>query len=66
MIADKNAYFAQLPNGYLIIENVPCRKCAQCGEVVYAASVMERIDGIIEKVQLLASKFLIMDYDRVA
>ena len=37
---DKSTYFAQLPDCYVIIENVPCRKCAQCGEVVYSASVM--------------------------
>ncbi|MBR3743322.1 MAG: type II toxin-antitoxin system MqsA family antitoxin [Clostridia bacterium] len=63
---DKCAYFAQLPDCYVIIENVPCRKCAQCGEVVYSASVMEKIDEILKKVQQIASKILIMDFDRAA
>ena len=62
----KSAYFAQLPGCYVIIENVPCRKCTQCGEVVYSASVMEKIDEILKKVQQIASKILIMDYDRAA
>ena len=33
----KETYFANLKNGYLIIENVPCWKCDQCGEVVFSA-----------------------------
>ena len=63
---DKSTYFAQLPNCYVIIENVPCLKCKQCGEVVYSASVMERIDEILKKVEKFASKILITDYDQAA
>ena len=48
------------------IENVPCLKCDQCGEVVYSASVMEKIDDILEKVQNIASKIFIMDYTKAA
>ncbi len=66
MVNDRSTYFAQLPNCYVIIENVPCRKCTQCGEVVYAASVMEKIDILLNKVQQIASKILIMDYDKAA
>ena len=66
MVSGRAAYFAQLPNCYLIIENVPCRKCTQCGEVVYSASVMEKIDELLKKAQVIASKILIMDYDQAA
>ena len=66
MTNDKSTYFAQLPNCYVIIENVPCRKCSQCGEVVYSASVMEKIDEILKKVELIASKILIIVFDRAA
>ena len=66
MTSDRSTYFAQLPNCYVIIENVPCMKCAQCGEVVYAASVMEKIDTLLKKVQMVASKIMIMDYDQAA
>ena len=31
IIHSKTAYFANLHNRYLIIENVPCKKCTQCG-----------------------------------
>ena len=66
LVKSHNTYFAQLDNCYVIIENVPCYKCTQCGEVVYSASVMEKIEEILEKVQNIASKIFIMDYSKAA
>ncbi len=66
MKESKNTYFAQLNDCYIIIENVPCHKCDQCGEVVYSMSVMERIDTILEKIENIASKIFIMDYASAA
>lgn len=66
MVESKSTYFSQLDNCYVIIENVPCYKCTQCGEVVYSASVMEKIDDILEKYQYIASKIFIMDYSKAA
>lgn len=66
MMKSKSTYFTELENCYVIIENVPCYKCSQCGEVVYSASVMEKIDDILDKVQTIASKIFIMDYDKAA
>ena len=66
MVESKSTYFAELENCYVIIENVPCRKCNQCGEVVYSASVMEKIDEILEKVQSIASRIFIMDFANAA
>lgn len=57
-----DSYFAKINNGYVIIENVPCFKCKQCGEVVYSASVMEKIDEMLEKFEKIASKIFIVDY----
>lgn len=62
----KNTYFAQLPNCYVIIENVPCYKCVQCGEVYYKASVLERIEELLEKLEHIASKIFIVDYSQAA
>ena len=66
MIEDKNAYFVKLNNCYVIIENVPCFKCRQCGEIYYKASVLEKIDEILEKLENIASKIFIMYYSNAA
>ena len=61
-----NAYFAHLKNGYVIIENVPCLKCAQCGEVLYASDTLEKIDVLLEGAEMIASRILIVDYQNAA
>ena len=66
MEESRNSYFAQLVNCYVIIENVPCYKCKQCGEVYYKASVLEKIDLLLEKIENVASKIFIMDYNQAA
>lgn len=66
MAETTNAYFASLKNCYVIIENVPCLKCSQCGEIFYKVSVLEKIDSIIEKIENISSKIFIMDYKTAA
>lgn len=55
-------YFTQLNNCYIIIENVPCLKCDQCGEEFLNASVAEKIDDILDNIEKIASKIFILDY----
>ena len=66
MKASTSTYFAQVDNCYVIIENVPCFTCSQCGENVYSASVMEKIEAILDKVRDIASKIYILDYTKAA
>ena len=39
-----------------------CYKCEQCGEIVFSASVMEKIDDMLEHLEKIASKIFIVDY----
>lgn len=66
MIDSSTTYFAKLNNCYVIIEHVPCKKCEQCGEEFFAASVMEKIEEILGKIENIASKIFIMDYQTAA
>lgn len=62
----KTTYFSQLKNCYVIIENVPCLKCDQCGEEFFTTSVAEKIEEILERLEKIASKIFIMDYATAA
>lgn len=62
MKPSSTAYFAQLKNCYVIIENVPCMKCEQCGEEFFTAPVLEKIDDMLDRLEQIASKIFIMDY----
>ncbi|WP_243127468.1 type II toxin-antitoxin system MqsA family antitoxin [Schaedlerella arabinosiphila] len=62
----KTTYFAELKDCYVIIENVPCMKCGQCGEVVFRNSIAEKIDDILDDLEKIVSKISIIDYSKVA
>ena len=59
-------YTAVLKYCILIIKNVPCLKCEQCGEVLYNADILEKIDDIIAMAEKMASEVSIIDYSKVA
>ena len=66
MVESFEPYFAKLQSGYLIIENVPCFKCVQCGEVVFSMSVIERIEDLIAAYEKISNKISIIDYQKAA
>ena len=59
-------YFSVVDDNYFIIENVPCLLCEDCGEVLYSASVLERIEGMIDRISAMVSKVCIVDYNQAA
>lgn len=66
MINSKTTYFAHINECYIIVENVPCKKCSQCGEEFFSSSTMERLDQIISEVTKNLTKVCIMEYAPVA
>ena len=66
MIESFEPYFAKLKDSYLIIENVPCWKCTQCGEILFSMSVLERIEDLIAIYEKISDKVAIIDYQKAA
>ena len=64
MNKDVGTYFTQMQGCYVIIENVPCWKCDHCGEIVYSASVLEKIEEILGKVEKVAGKIFILMWQK--
>ncbi len=50
----------------IIVRNVPCLKCSECGEEFLVASVAEKIDDILDSVERISSKIFILDYATAA
>ncbi|GAA0265799.1 hypothetical protein GCM10008922_26150 [Faecalicatena contorta] len=66
MAPSTTTFFSDLGNCMLIIKNVPCMKCSQCGEVLFKASVHQNIEKIMKKAKSLASELTVLEYDTVA
>ena len=62
MKQDRTAYFAQLENSFVIIKNVPCFKCSQCGEIVYSAYVTHRLDEIVAEFGRSVTEIAVVNY----
>ena len=66
MIDSTTTYVITLENYVLIIKNVPCMKCTQCGDELFSTDILEKIDEIISETEKLASEVSIIDYSKVA
>lgn len=66
MFPSTTTYFTDFNHCMLIIKNVPCFECEQCGDVVFSASVHRKIEHIVATVKKLTSELTILEYDKVA
>jgi len=48
MLSDTTSDFTDLKTCIVVIKNVPCHKCIQCGEVVFDFHVGERLEQIVD------------------
>ncbi|MEG1972697.1 MAG: type II toxin-antitoxin system MqsA family antitoxin [Oscillospiraceae bacterium] len=56
-------HFVTLDNGsMIIIKNVPCMRCVQCGETWYNGVVAENLEEIIESLEKSLTEVAIVNY----
>ena len=52
----------QLKNCVVVIKNVPCMKCEQCGEVVLSADTIEKIEHILQTVEKAVAEITVVNF----
>ena len=55
-----------LPKCTIIIRNVPCMECVQCGERYFTLEVSRQLEKIVQNARRASNELLITDYDYVA
>ena len=53
-------------NCLIIIRNVPCVECAQCGAKFYTDEVARRLDEIVSGAKKFAQEISVIDYRQAA
>ena len=53
-------------NCVIVIKNVPCKECVQCGEVEFSDEVMQHLETIVNHVKALMQEVSVVDYSKVA
>lgn len=59
-------HFVDLKKCMIIIKNVPCLECPQCGEKYYTDEVAARLDEIVEKVSSIMTEIAVVEYTNSA
>jgi len=62
MTNSKTSYVVDLEKCVIVIRNVPCLKCEQCGEVAYTDEVAQRLDEIVSSIKGLMTEVAIVEY----
>ncbi|MCD7766410.1 MAG: type II toxin-antitoxin system MqsA family antitoxin [Lachnospiraceae bacterium] len=63
---DTTTYMTDYQGSYIIIKNVPCQKCTQCGEEYISGDVLLKIETIIKNVKNLLTEIAVIDYTQAA
>ena len=53
-------------NSVIIIKNVPCEECEQCGEIFYTDEVAEHLEEMVNDAKKLLQEISVIDYSKVA
>lgn len=56
-------YMTEHEGCYIIIKNVPCTKCTQCGEEYLNGTTLQKIEAILEKLKGLLTEIAVVDYN---
>lgn len=66
MTESTTTYMTTYKNCYIIIKNVPCLKCEQCGEDYINGTTMLKIESIIDKLKSMLTEIAVVDFKTAA
>ena len=59
-------YMTDYNGCYIIIKNVPCEKCKQCGEEYLTGETLQNIENIIKQIKGMLTEIAVVDYQKTA
>lgn len=65
-IVSSTTHVVNYKNCIIIIKNVPCEECEQCGEKYYSDEVAKQIEVLVNAAKQLMQEIAIIDYSKAA
>jgi YgiT-type zinc finger domain-containing protein len=56
------AHFTNLDSCMVIIKDVPCQICEQCGEIVYSGAVIRKLEQIVKSLRDSMTEIAVVTY----
>ena len=66
MVDGFTTYMADLGNCIIIIKNVPCHRCTQCGEESFSGDIVQKIEEIIDRLRGTLTEIAVVNFDKQA
>ena len=67
MTEGKTTHVVELHNCVVVVRNVPCLKCDQCGQVFMSGNVVKALERIVSALQNAMTEVAVVNYsDKVA
>lgn len=60
------SYMTEYNGCYIIIKNVPCKKCSQCGEEYLNGVTLQKIEHILENLKSILTEIAVVDFNTAA
>jgi YgiT-type zinc finger domain-containing protein len=66
LVPDKTDYIEKVDNHIILIRDVPCEKCKQCGETFFDNKTVLEIEEMLNKIQHISSEITltVLDYSK--
>lgn len=65
-IKTKTTFTVEYKDCIIIIKNVPCLECADCGEITFTDEVSEKLESIVNTAKNLMQEISVIDYCKAA
>jgi len=62
---EKTDYIEKNKSHVILIRDVPCEKCGQCGETYFDNSTVQVLESILSKIQYISSEITLTVIDYV-
>ena len=68
LVSGTTTHMVDMGRCIVIVKNVPCMKCSQCGEVSFTGDVVKRLEDIMASLQDTMTEIAVINYsdDRAA
>jgi len=67
MVESTTTHVVTMENCIIIVKNVPCTRCAQCGEAFFSDEVAECLEKIVKQFRVVVTEIAVVNYpDKVA
>lgn len=66
VIQTTTTHVVNYKNCIIIIKNVPCEECEQCGEKFYTDNVARQLDKLVNIAKKLMQEISVIDYSTAA